>query len=116
MPISDWFKAREDKKYTPTGNGSKADMPDGVWAKCPSCKTIVYEGELTAAQRVCPHCGHHIEVGARDRVTMLADEGTFVETRRRACLGRSPGVQRGQALWRESGVGARAFRARSRPS
>jgi acetyl-CoA carboxylase carboxyl transferase subunit beta len=79
MPISDWFKAREDKRYTPAGNGSKADVPDGVWAKCPSCKTIVYEGELAAAQRVCPHCGHHIEMGARQRVGLLADSGSFAE-------------------------------------
>ena len=106
MPISDWFKAREDKKYTPAGNGSKADMPDGVWAKCPSCKTIVYEGELAAAQRVCPHCDHHIEVGARDRVMMLVDEGTFAELDAELGLSRPLGVQCGQTLWRESDVRA----------
>jgi acetyl-CoA carboxylase carboxyl transferase subunit beta len=79
MPISDWFKAREDKRYTASGNGTRADMPDGVWAKCPSCKTIVYEGELAASHRVCPHCGHHIEMAARHRVLTLADEGSFEE-------------------------------------
>jgi acetyl-CoA carboxylase carboxyl transferase subunit beta len=79
MPISDWFNAREDRRYTPAGNGSKADVPDGVWTKCPSCKTIVYEGELASSQRVCPHCGHHIEMGARQRVMQIVDGASFSE-------------------------------------
>jgi len=79
MPISDWFNAREDKKYTPSGDGPKTDVPDGVWAKCSSCETIIYEGELAAALRVCPHCDHHIEMPARDRVVMLSDDGSFAE-------------------------------------
>jgi acetyl-CoA carboxylase carboxyl transferase subunit beta len=29
--------------------------------------------------RVCPHCGHHFPVRARERIAQLADRGTFVE-------------------------------------
>ena len=28
---------------------------------------------------VCPHCGHHLRIGARERIRQLADEGTFRE-------------------------------------
>ncbi|MDZ4065065.1 MAG: hypothetical protein U1E22_10425 [Coriobacteriia bacterium] len=78
MSITDWFKEREDRKYTAT-TGQKADVPEGVWTKCTSCKHIIYEGELTENLRVCRHCGHHFELTAAQRVEMLADEGTFTE-------------------------------------
>jgi acetyl-CoA carboxylase carboxyl transferase subunit beta len=29
--------------------------------------------------RVCPHCGHHFPVRARERIAQLGDAGTFVE-------------------------------------
>lgn len=83
MSISDWFKAREERRYTPVagaGAEQKADVPDGVWSKCGECRRIVYAGELQANLMVCPQCGHHFEVPARDRVAMLADPGTFEET------------------------------------
>lgn len=81
MPIADWFKAREDRKYTPSeqtrGSG---DVPDGVWIKCDSCKHIIYEGELSANARVCGHCGHHFPLTAPQRIELLVDEGSFEET------------------------------------
>lgn len=80
MPIADWFKARESRKYTPASDASaRAEVPDGVWVKCESCKHIIYEGELVADQRVCRHCGHHFALSAPERIESLVDEGSFVE-------------------------------------
>jgi len=80
MPIADWFKARESRRYTPTGDaGARADLPDGVWVKCESCKHIIYEGELVADGRVCRHCGHHFALSAPERIDAIVDEGSFVE-------------------------------------
>jgi acetyl-CoA carboxylase carboxyl transferase subunit beta len=80
MSIGDWFKAREGRHYTPASEGAaKADVPEGVWVKCDSCKRIIYEGELVASQRVCPQCGHHFDLTAPQRVAMLADADTFTE-------------------------------------
>jgi len=80
MPIADWFKARESRRYTPTGDASaRAELPDGVWVKCESCKHIIYEGELVANGRVCRHCGHHFALSAPERIESLVDEGSFVE-------------------------------------
>lgn len=84
MSIADWFSARETKRYTrvteQVGAGSGSDVPDGVWAKCDSCKKIVYEGELVETLRVCPSCGFHFDLTAPQRIEMLADEGSFRET------------------------------------
>ncbi len=80
MPIADWFKARESRNYTSTTDAAaRADMPDGVWVKCDSCKHIIYEGELVANGRVCRHCGHHFALSAPERIASLVDENSFVE-------------------------------------
>lgn len=80
MPIADWFKARESRRYTPTADGTaRAEMPDGVWVKCDSCKHIIYEGELVANDRVCRHCGHHLALSAPERIESIVDEGSFAE-------------------------------------
>lgn len=79
MPISDWFKAREGRRYTVTSTGA-TDVPDGVWLKCPTCKHTLYQGDLTKNLFVCQHCDYHFEMTAYDRILSLADEGTFDET------------------------------------
>ncbi len=80
MPISDWFKAREVRRYTVASSDKTVELPDGVWLKCPSCKHTLYQGALTDNLLVCPHCGHHFDMPAPDRVLALADEGSFTET------------------------------------
>jgi acetyl-CoA carboxylase beta subunit len=46
---------------------------------CPSCHSHYKDEELEANLRVCPQCGHHFPVRARERVIQLADRGTFNE-------------------------------------
>jgi acetyl-CoA carboxylase carboxyl transferase beta subunit len=46
---------------------------------CPSCHSHYRDEELEATLRVCPHCGHHFPVRARERIEQLADRGTFAE-------------------------------------
>lgn len=80
MPISDWFKARESRRYTPTGQPGRPDLPDGVWVKCEGCKRIVYAGDLERTAGVCQHCGFHQPLTAEERIESLVDPGTFTET------------------------------------
>lgn len=80
MPIADWFKARDERRYTAVDGGSaKTDVPEGVWSKCDACSRTIYEGELVAAGRVCSHCGHHFPLTAAQRIDLLTDEGSFAE-------------------------------------
>jgi acetyl-CoA carboxylase carboxyl transferase subunit beta len=46
---------------------------------CPDCDSHYRDDELEANLRVCPHCGHHFPVHARDRIRQLADEDSFAE-------------------------------------
>jgi len=46
---------------------------------CPGCGSHYRDDELAASLRVCPQCGHHFPVGARDRISQLADSGSFAE-------------------------------------
>ena len=46
---------------------------------CPGCHSHYKDEELEATLRVCPQCGHHFPVHARDRINQLADRGTSEE-------------------------------------
>jgi acetyl-CoA carboxylase carboxyl transferase subunit beta len=46
---------------------------------CPQCQQGARHSEVRANLMVCPHCGHHLRIGARERIQQLTDEGTFRE-------------------------------------
>jgi acetyl-CoA carboxylase carboxyl transferase subunit beta len=48
--------------------------------KCTSCGQTVYRSEVRDNNQLCPSCGHHYRLGARDRVALTCDPGTFTET------------------------------------
>ena len=52
---------------------------DGRWVECPSCAEIIITRKLQENLWVCHHCNHHFRLGARDRIGMLCDEGSFEE-------------------------------------
>ena len=49
------------------------------WVKCKSCHSLMYYKEVENQNYVCPKCGFHLRIGVKERVKLLADEGTFVE-------------------------------------
>jgi acetyl-CoA carboxylase carboxyl transferase subunit beta len=79
MSINDWFKQRENRRSTVSAGAAGDVLPDGVWRKCPDCNKTLYQGEVARSLSVCPHCGHHFDLIASDRIAALVDEGTFVE-------------------------------------
>lgn len=60
--------------------GAKTEMPEGLWTKCESCLQMVYRAEFEENLKVCPSCGRHYRIGARQRVAITADENSFLET------------------------------------
>jgi acetyl-CoA carboxylase carboxyl transferase subunit beta len=48
-------------------------IPEGLWVKCAGCSAQLYRAELKRNLHVCPKCGHHLRVGARDRLEMFLD-------------------------------------------
>ncbi|GAA5122613.1 acetyl-CoA carboxylase carboxyltransferase subunit beta [Luteolibacter yonseiensis] len=58
----------------------REDMPEGLWVKCPDCGALIHTLELKQNLHVCVHCSHHFLIDSRERIAMLADEGSFEET------------------------------------
>ncbi len=55
----------------------RQDVPDNLWVQCDSCKQMVFSKELEKNLRVCPHCGHHMQVTAAFRLGFIFDDGKF---------------------------------------
>jgi len=67
-----WLR-REDNKIEDTG--AKTVRTEGLWIKCESCEAVIFRADLEANLMVCPKCGHHFRMGARERVEMLLAPG-----------------------------------------
>lgn len=58
--------------------GTRKTVPEGLWTKCPGCEAVLYSAELERSQQVCPKCGHHMRIRARERLDALLDaEGRY---------------------------------------
>ncbi|MEO0452775.1 MAG: acetyl-CoA carboxylase, carboxyltransferase subunit beta [Verrucomicrobiota bacterium] len=63
----------------PTRRTKKKEIPKGLWTKCPDCGEVLYQKELSANLRTCPHCGYHMNISAHERLAALFDKETFRE-------------------------------------
>lgn len=52
----------------------RTDVPDDLWEKCPNCEQMIFQKELERLHRVCPHCEHHMRLGAKARLDHLFGE------------------------------------------
>lgn len=68
-------------KFRPRNDDDRGEqlIPEDLWVKCPSCGELIYSKELDRNDRVCPKCAHHFRLRARQRISLLADPGTFEE-------------------------------------
>ncbi len=57
----------------------KPSVPEGMWHKCRGCEKMVLKEDLEKNHLVCPKCGTYERMGAKDRIALIADEGTFKE-------------------------------------
>jgi len=69
-----WFKKFRPSKIRTEG-GNKRNVPEGLWTKCSVCTAVLYRPELERNLQVCPKCGHHMRVTARDRLKQFLDPG-----------------------------------------
>ena len=70
-----WFRK---PKYTIVRAGKK-DIPADLWSKCKGCGRAVYNKRLKENLYVCPHCDYHFTLGAKERISLVVDEGSFHE-------------------------------------
>jgi acetyl-CoA carboxylase carboxyl transferase subunit beta len=75
-----WFKKEKTPKQPIEERRVK--IPGGLWVKCEFCKEIIYKKEVARNGNVCPKCGYHFRIGARERLASLFDNGLYEEVDR----------------------------------
>jgi acetyl-CoA carboxylase carboxyl transferase subunit beta len=73
-----WFN-KKSKRIETVPIEERVVFTENVFVKCDECEAHLYKRELDEAQQVCTHCGYHFRVGARERLTMLFDDGKYEE-------------------------------------
>ena len=68
------LEKQEKQKNDPTYTENESH-----WVKCPSCEALMFFKEVENLNHVCPKCNHHMRIGAKKRIALLADEDSFVE-------------------------------------
>ncbi|WP_324822262.1 acetyl-CoA carboxylase, carboxyltransferase subunit beta [Sinanaerobacter sp. ZZT-01] len=58
---------------------SQPCIPDDVCISCPECKNTLFVSEVKENSHVCPVCGRHFKISARERLHMILDEDSFEE-------------------------------------
>ncbi|MBM2816211.1 MAG: Acetyl-coenzyme carboxylase carboxyl transferase subunit beta [Ignavibacteria bacterium] len=71
-----WFQRSKENIIDKTPR----EMPDGLWTKCPGCSELNYKRQLEENVYLCFSCGYHFRIGSTEYVSILLDEGSFVET------------------------------------
>jgi len=51
----------------------KKTIPEGLWTKCPQCKELLYTPDLKENLNVCPQCGYHFRLSAKERIDITLD-------------------------------------------
>jgi acetyl-CoA carboxylase carboxyl transferase subunit beta len=73
-----WLQKLLPPKINRTGTGTKKNVPEGLWSKCPSCAAVLYATDLDKNANVCPKCAYHNRISARERLDLLLDpEGRY---------------------------------------
>ena len=57
----------------------RKEFPSHLWTQCPSCGEMLFNKRLTRNHNVCSNCDHHFRLGARERIELLVDKGSFTE-------------------------------------
>jgi acetyl-CoA carboxylase carboxyl transferase subunit beta len=73
-----WLQKLLPPRIKATSGATRKAVPEGLWVKCPACEAVLYRTDLEKNLNVCPKCGHHGRVGARERIDQLLDpEGRY---------------------------------------
>ena len=75
----EFFKKPRNALEGQKGPAAAPQAPDGMFVKCPACGANLLREELERDNLVCKRCRHHFRMGARRRIALLCDEGSFEE-------------------------------------
>ena len=66
-----WFQPKTEKPKIPPAKA--------LWAICPKCKSHFTKEVWKKNDSICPKCNYHGRLSARERISRIADEGSFTE-------------------------------------
>ena len=77
--LADWFKTRKAEQIAvQRDNEVKIDDSIGkLWTLCYNCGAQLPKSDLENNLNVCPKCDYHFRIGAKERISLIFDEGTF---------------------------------------
>ncbi len=73
-----WFH-KNTPPLAPTQEDEKRVRTEGLWTKCEACRNIIWKKDLEENLNVCPRCGAHFRIAARQRLQWLLDPGEWRE-------------------------------------
>lgn len=73
-----WF-SKKNKRIEAVPPEERVVKTENVFVKCDGCEAHLFKGELENNQQVCKHCSYHFRLGARERLSLLFDEGKYEE-------------------------------------
>ena len=80
MTLTDWFNKRKIQQIAARDNDVKIDdSVSKLWTLCYNCSSQLPKKDLENNLMVCPNCDYHFRIGARERINLISDEGTFKE-------------------------------------
>lgn len=72
-----WFKRQKEGITTSTKD--KKETPEGLWYKCPKCKTVVTTEDHQKNAFVCERCSFHERIGSEEYFFLLFDDHKYKE-------------------------------------
>lgn len=80
MDLKKLFKSHKNKlEGTLKSDTSVLKIPDELYMLCPKCKKAILRKNLYNNLYVCPECGHHFRITARQRLNITVDVDSFIE-------------------------------------
>ncbi len=74
-----WLQKLMTPRIRTESSNGKSKVPEGIWEKCKGCSAVLYRPELERQLMVCPKCGHHHAIAARQRLQALFDDASSAE-------------------------------------
>ena len=69
-----WFEKIVPSRIKTRKKQRSKSVPEGVWMKCPECKSQLYRAEIEKNLFVCNKCDFHMRISARDRLNQFLDQ------------------------------------------
>jgi len=91
MTLTDWFNKRKEAQQQALRE-NEVNIDDSVgklWSLCYNCNSQLPKKDLENNNMVCPNCDYHFRIGAKERIKLVIDAGTF-EERYKNITGKDP--------------------------